>query len=89
MLLLILIPTAWLSVIALLVALCRNAAAGDRTGWPEQSSPVSIGPKLVLSGGLRESPSPAASPPRRPHARRALSGHARHVRRTRAAHVSR
>ncbi len=84
MLLLILIPTAWLSVIALLVALCR-AAAGDRTDWPEQDLLVSIGPKLVLSGGRRE----AASPSRRPHARRALHASVRRVRRTRAAHVSR
>ncbi len=89
MLLLILIPTAWLSVIALLVALCHSAAVGDRAAWLERRSLASIGPKLVLAGEGREAPAQAASPPRRPHARRAVSGHAHRARRTRTAHVSR
>ncbi len=78
MLFFILIAIAWLGVLSLLVAICRIAAAGDRTGVrAERVDPVAIGPKLVLAAPSHE-PAPRA---RRPHAQRTL----RHGVRTRAA----
>jgi hypothetical protein len=83
MLLFILIPLAWLTVLVLLVAVCRAARIGDRAGFTgEEPRAISIGPKLVLAGGARE----AARHRRRPHAQPALGARGR-VRRPRAAHA--
>jgi hypothetical protein len=85
MLLFILIPIAWLSVLVLLVAICGTARSGDRRGrsYEEQSS-IEIGPRIVLSGASTP-PSPAR---RRTHAQRPLGANAR-IRRPRAGHVAR
>jgi hypothetical protein len=57
MLLLILIPIAWLAALATLAALCRIAAQGDgRYASTAPHAQVSIGPKLVLSTPARPSP---------------------------------
>jgi hypothetical protein len=82
MLLFILIPIAWLSVLALLVAISRTASDGDRPGADEQQSSVAIGPKLVLSAGSSKAPRP-----RRPtHAQRPRPASER-IRRSRVDHV--
>jgi hypothetical protein len=78
----ILIPAAWLFVLALIVAVCRTAADADRsTGWSEKLSSAPIGPKLTLANP-RELPPPA----RRPHSRRTVRP-ASSTRRARPAHV--
>jgi hypothetical protein len=84
----LLIPIVWLSILALLVAVCRAAAQGDaQFSAPAQRSPGSIGFKLILARA--SSPLPTAA--RRPHGRTAL----RHVpaastrRRSLAAHGGR
>jgi hypothetical protein len=65
----LLIPIAWLSILELLVAVCRAAAQGDaQFSTPAQAPPGSIGFKLILSRA--SSPLPGA--PRRPHRRTAL-----------------
>jgi hypothetical protein len=85
MLLFILIPLAWLTVLVLLVAICRAARIGDRHGLGAGEPPaISIGPKLVLAGGARET----TRPRRRPHAQPALGPRGR-ARRPRAAHAGR
>jgi hypothetical protein len=82
MLLFILIPAAWLFVLALIVAVCRTSADADRsTGWSEKLSSAPIGPKLTLSNP-RELPPPA----RRPHSQRTVR-RAAGTRRARPAHV--
>jgi hypothetical protein len=83
MLLLILIPAAWLFVLALIVAVCRTAADADGSkGWSEKLSSAPIGPKLTLATSPRE----LRLPVRRPHAQRALR-QAGGTRRARPAHV--
>jgi hypothetical protein len=83
MLLFILIPAAWLFVLALIVAVCRTAADADRsTGRSEKLSSAPIGPKLTLATSPRE----LRPPVRRPHAQRALR-QAGGTRRARPAHV--
>jgi hypothetical protein len=83
MLLLILIPAAWLFVLALIVAVCRTAADADGSrAWSEKLSSAPIGPKLTLAPSPRELRSPA----RRPHAQRSLRPVAG-TRRARPAHV--
>jgi hypothetical protein len=84
MLLFILIPVAWLSVLALLVAICRTASTGDRLVSYDQLNAVEIGPKLVLGAG----PPKAAPPRRRAHAPRSQPASGR-TRRPRTAHVGR
>jgi hypothetical protein len=65
----LLIPIAWLSILTLLVAVCRVAAQGDeQLSSRAQAPPVSIGFKLTLP---RE-PSPPPTAARRPHRRTAL-----------------
>jgi hypothetical protein len=65
----LLIPIVWLSILALLVGVCRAAAQGDaQFSAPAQASPGSIGFKLTLARA--PSPLPAAS--RRPHRRTTL-----------------
>jgi hypothetical protein len=65
----LLIPIAWLSILAMLVAVCRAAAQGDaQFSAPEQASPGSIGFKLILA----RASSPLPATPRRPHRRTAL-----------------
>ena len=84
----LLIPIAWLSILALLVAVCRAAAQGDaQFSAPAQASPGSIGFKLILARA--SSPLPATA--RRPHGRTALRhGPAASTRRRRlAAHGGR
>jgi hypothetical protein len=84
MLLFILIPVAWLSVLALLVAICRTASAGDRLGSYDQQNAVEIGPKLVLGADSTKT----APPRRRAHAQRSQPTRGR-TRRPRTAHVGR
>jgi hypothetical protein len=84
MLLFILIPVAWLSVLALLVAVCRTASTGDRLGSYDQQNAAEIGPKLVLGAGATK----AAPPRRRAHAQRSQSARGR-THRPRTAHVGR
>jgi hypothetical protein len=65
----LLIPIVWLSILALLVAVCRAAAQGDaQFSAPAQTSSGSIGFKLILARA--SSPLPAAA--RRPHRRPTL-----------------
>jgi len=79
----ILIPAAWLFVLALIVAVCRTAADADGArDCSEQLSSAPIGPKLTLASAPREPRPPA----RRPHAQRALRRSAG-TRRARPAHV--
>ena len=83
MLLLILIPAAWLFVLALIVAVCRTAADADgSTGWSEKLSSAPIGPKLTLAN-----PRELRPPVRRRHSQRTLR-HAAGTRRARPAHVN-
>jgi len=81
MLLFILIPAAWLFVLALIVAVCRTAADADASpGWSEKLSSAPIGPKLTLAN-----PRELRPPARRPHSRRTLRP--ADTRRARPAHV--
>jgi len=65
------ISIAWLSVLVLLVAVCRTAADGDSESRSLASSSVGpIGVKLTLS----RTPSTLAAPARRPHRRSSLDG---------------
>jgi hypothetical protein len=64
----ILIPIAWLTVLSLLVAICRVAAEGDaRPAGPGRTREELIGIELMLS------PSPAHAGQRRLHGRRTLA----------------
>lgn len=47
----ILIPIAWLTIIAVLVAACRAAAAGDALGPALDAADAPIGPRLTLRHG--------------------------------------
>jgi hypothetical protein len=83
MLLLILIPAAWLLVLSLVVAVCRTAADSDGArDLSDKLSSAPIGPKLTLATSPGELPPPA----RRPHVQRALRRGAG-ARRARPAHV--
>jgi len=84
--LLILIPTAWLSAIALVAILCRMAALGDapRSAPAGERSLAAIGERIVLSPRpIRLAPqirrpsghTPGSHPVRRPAARRRLPAH--------------
>jgi hypothetical protein len=82
--LLIVIPIAWLAVIALFVAVCRIAADADAGPSPATGPPTgSIGQRLILSSSQ---PAPAPHSGRAHRARSPLSaGHPARRRRV-AAH---